>query len=397
MLMTQTLAWLVLLIAQMPAARTPYLDAVARYGPGTEREALGLLSLLRLRDVDRVFEELDRACAAQGARTCMPRDVEQAGPDVRGRVAGTWRQLYPRVMALHADALVDAGTRRDPAGVGLHSAVLLRLAARCEEIAHRPGAPMTMAGLAGTGRRLVLWGLQYLRDERNLHEALDILDRAKFRDVDVALARGALAELRTRPDAIAAAERAASAAVERRGALQESSRPAESAATDVKLYGEVERRLDAAARAYRDGTEAYPDAPEMHLRLGRVLAVLDRLDEADRELTTAMMLRPDPRQAYLTALFLADLRERQRRPDDAAAAYASALQAWPGAQAPVVALARLRVLGGEADAGRAMLAGVHVERDMRERSDPWLGYAGGQGWRLSGALADLERTFEPLR
>ena len=397
MVMTRTLALLVLLTAQMPAARTPYLDAVARYGPGTEREALGLLSVLRLPDADRVFEELDRVCAAQGARTCMPRDVEQAGPDVRGRVAGTWRQLYPRVMALHADALVDAGTRRDPGGVGLHSAVLLRLAARCEDIAHRPHAPMRMAGLATTGRHLVLWGLQYLRDERNLHEALDILDRAKFRDVDVALARGALAELRTRPDAIAAAERAASGAAERVQSMRNNGPPREAAPAEVKLYGEVERRLDAAARAYRDGTEAYPDAPEMHLRLGRVLAVLDRLDEADRELTTAMMLRPDPRQAYLTALFLADLRERQRRPDDAAAAYASALQAWPGAQAPVVALARLRVLGGEADAGRAMLAGVHVERDMRERSDPWLGYAGGQGWRLSGALADLERTFEPLR
>ena len=254
--MMQALALVVVLAAQNPAPRSPYIDAVARYGPGTEREAVATLLALGLRDVDRVFEELDLVCAAQGARTCLPFDLENVGPEVRDRVAATWRQLYPRVMALHADALVDAGTRRDPAGVGLHSAVLLRLAARCEEIAHRPGAPMTMAGLAGTGRRLVLWGLQYLRDERNLHEALDILDRAKFRDVDVALARGALAELRTRPDAIAAAERAASEAVERRGALQESSRPAESAATDVKLYGEVERRLDAAARAYRDGTEA---------------------------------------------------------------------------------------------------------------------------------------------
>ena len=150
----------------------------------------------------------------------------------------------------------------------------------------------------------------------------------------------------------------------------------ESAPTDVKLDGEVERRLDAAARVYRDGVAAHPGVPEMHLRLGRVLALLERLDEADCCLGMAMTLRPDARQAYLAALFLADLRERQRRPDQAAAAYTSALQAWPGAQAPVVALARLRVMSGAADAGRAMLAGVHVERDMRERSDPWLGYVG---------------------
>jgi tetratricopeptide (TPR) repeat protein len=311
---------------------------------------------LRLRDVDRVFEEIDLVCAAQGARTCLPLDLENVGPEVRDRVTATWRQLYPRVMAVHAEALVITGTRRDGTAAALHSGVLLRLAARCDEIARRADAPMTIASLAATGRHLVLWALQYVRDEWRLGDALDILDRAKFRDVDVWLARGALAELRTRPGAIAAA-----------------------------------------VRAYREGIEVHPEVPELHLRLGRVLAVLDRLDEADRHLAKMMTLRPDPRQSYLTALFLGDLRERQRRPEDAMAAYASALEAWPGAQAPVVALARLRVLTGAADAGRATLAGVHVERDMRERSDPWLGYAGGQGWRLSGALADLQRTFEPLQ
>jgi tetratricopeptide (TPR) repeat protein len=397
--MMRTLALVVVFAAQTPAARTPYLDAVARYGPGTERQAVATLLALRLRDVDRVFEELDRVCAAQGARSCMPRDLERVGPDVRDRVVGTWRQLYPRVMAVHAEALLAAGTMRDGTGVGLHSGVLLRLAARCAEIARRADAPATIAGLATTGRRLVLWALQYLRYERGLRDALDILDRAKVQDVEVWLARGALAELRTGPDAIAAAERETSAAIERRGALREPAASAvhEPAPTDVKLDGEVERRLDETARIYREGVAAHPDVAEMHLRLGRVLAMLERLEEADRHFGMAMTLRPDARQAYLTALFVADLRERQRRAEDAVSAYATALQAWPGAQAPVVALARLRVLSGAVDAGRATLADLHVERDMRERSDPWLGYVGGQGWRLPGAIADLQRTFEALR
>ena len=172
----QPLALVVVLAAQTPAARTPYLDAVAGYGPGTERQAVATLLALRLRDVDRVFEELDRVCAAQGARTCMPRDLERVGPDVRDRVAGTWRQLYPRVMAVHAEALVAAGTRLDGAGVALHSGVLLRLAARCDDIARGADARATIAGLATTGRRLVLWALQYLRAERGLGDTLDILD-----------------------------------------------------------------------------------------------------------------------------------------------------------------------------------------------------------------------------
>ena len=110
--MMQALALVVVLAAQNPAPRSPYIDAVARYGPGTEREAVARVDALRLRDVDRVFEELDLVCAAQGARTCLPHDLENVGPEVRDRVAATWRQLYPRVMAVHAEALVTTGTRR---------------------------------------------------------------------------------------------------------------------------------------------------------------------------------------------------------------------------------------------------------------------------------------------
>ena len=66
----------------------------------------------------------------------MPRDLERVGPTCSATVSpGTWRQLYPRVMAVHAEALVAAGTTRDVQGRGLHSGVLLRLAARCDEIA----------------------------------------------------------------------------------------------------------------------------------------------------------------------------------------------------------------------------------------------------------------------
>ena len=193
--------------------------------------------------------------------------------------------------------------------------------------------------------------------------------------MEVWLARGALAELRTGPDAIAAAERGFGGhRTKGRCASPASSSVQESAPTDVKLDGEVERRLDAVARVYREGTEAHPDVAEMHLRLGLVLALLDRHDQADRHLGMAMTLRPDPRQTYLAALFLADLRERQRRPEDRGGRLRRRAQAWPGAQAPVVALARLRVLHGAADAGRATLAGLHVERDMRasDRTPGWV-------------------------
>jgi tetratricopeptide (TPR) repeat protein len=381
-------------------ARAPYVDALIRYGPGSEREAIDALNALKLRSPDRVLAELDRACVEHGAKSCLPADLERAAPDVRPHVAAVWRQLYPRAMALHAEALVAAGAMRDEAGVALHVTLLLRLASRCEDIARLPDAPPAVARLAATGPRLVLWALQYLRDEPTLERVLGLLDKARADDSDTWLARGALAELRVRPEAIAAAERKAVAALQRKGGTPEGM-TGERQQTDARALrdverpdSETERRLDAAVRLYRQAVAAHPDLAELRLRLGRVLALLDRLDDAERQLGLAMARQPDGRQAYLAALFVADLRERQERPEEALAAYAAARQAWPGAQAPVVAMARLRVLNGEADAARALLAAVHVERDMRERSDPWLGYVGGQGWRLAGALAELQRGFE---
>ena len=80
--------------------------------------------------------------------------------------------------------------------------------------------------------------------------------------------------------------------------------------------------------ALREGAGPTP-LPEVRLRLGRVLTILDRLDEADRQLGPAMALRPDARQAYLTALFLADLRERAGTREEAMAAYAGAPRRGP--------------------------------------------------------------------
>ena len=57
-------------LAAQPAAtvRSPYLDAVRRYGPGTEREAVLALQALRLTDA---------------------------------RIIAPWRRDYPRALALH--------------------------------------------------------------------------------------------------------------------------------------------------------------------------------------------------------------------------------------------------------------------------------------------------------
>ena len=86
--------------------RSPYLDAVRRYGPGTEREAIAALQALRLRDADQVFDELDaKICAAVGARGLLAEAARRRAAGSRrrrsrrrggGSTRGPWRSTSRR-------------------------------------------------------------------------------------------------------------------------------------------------------------------------------------------------------------------------------------------------------------------------------------------------------------
>jgi tetratricopeptide (TPR) repeat protein len=202
---------------------------------------------------------------------------------------------------------------------------------------------------------------------------------------------------------VAAALRTGTAASERAASVHAGANavaPGERASdqhlSPTALVEETRHRLEFAVASYQQAIDTGGASAEAHLRVARILLHLGRLDAAETHLSQALALAPDPRQTYLIALFLADLRERQQRTADAMAAYARALAAWPGAQAAVVGLARLRAMNGAVDAARTTLSRIYAERDMRERSDPWMGYVGGQGWRVPAALDALRRDFEPL-
>ena len=159
---------LVAVLAGQPAAevRSPYLDAVRRYGPGTEREAVLALQALRLTDPDEVSRELDaRVCASLGARTCVPQRLTSLADDVRARIIATWRRDYPRALALHIEALAACNPQTEHAAIDVHRGVVLRLIARLDWMATQTFMPSTITTLPAAGRRLLVWALQFLRDE----------------------------------------------------------------------------------------------------------------------------------------------------------------------------------------------------------------------------------------
>jgi len=383
--MLATLGILAVLAAQPSVAiRSPYLDAVRRYGPGTEREAIVALQALRLRDADQVFEQLDTSiCAAVGARGCLPHQLVAAGRESQKKVAATWRRLYPRALALHVEALAACAPSEDAAAMRLHLSVLLRLVARIDVLArdHRD-IPREFAQVATQGRHLTLWALQFLRDLNGLQAALNIFEAPETRDVEVRLARGALEEWRALPEVIARSARAR---------VMSDTFPRD----DTLARGE-RQQMEVAVRVYEGLLVDHPAVLEAHLRLARLELRLGRAARAEAHLVRVAGLGPDARQAYLAVLFLADVYERQRHAADAVAAYAAAQQNWPGAQTPGIAIARLRALSGAHQEARAALAGLHLARgpDAPERSDPWTGYTGAQAWRLPAGVAALQASFE---
>jgi hypothetical protein len=368
-----------------PAVHSPYLDAVRRYGPGTEKEAILALLALRLRDPDQVFEELDdKVCAAAGARGCSPKQLIAAGRESQQQVAVTWRRLYPRALALHVEALASCDPLTDAAAMRLHLTVLLRMIGRIDERARvQPGIPPRFAQVATMGRHLLLWVLQYLRQVDGLERAVETFE-ADVRDIDVRLARGALEELRTLPEAVAASARASDLY--------------DAFARDRMLGQEEQRCLKIAARVYQELLAEYPTLLEAQLRLAHLLLRLGDPEAATAHLARVADLGPDARQAYLAALFLADAHERQGRPEAAMAAYQKAGRNWPGAQAAAIGVARLHTLGGRHADARAALAALDLARPANapDPSDPWMGYITAQAWRLPTAILALQATFEPV-
>jgi tetratricopeptide (TPR) repeat protein len=384
--MLLVLAAAVTALAAQPAAtvRSPYLDAVRLYGPGREAAAIAALAAARIDDPDQVFDELEaRVCASLGARSCGLLELRRAGRDAPGRVHRTWRLLFPRALALHIEALGTSDPRVDVDVIERHRVIVLRLLARMDELGRDPAVlPGVFTHTMEGGRHLLVWSLQYLRHEPGLARTLEWFDDMGVVDRDLRLAQGALAELRTMPDAV------------RDSPLIDAF--ATPLPREARLAAEESRRLSAAVRAYEAVLAEHPDTLEAHLRLGRLQLRRGRLEAAEMHLRRVAALDPDDRQAYLMHLFLADLHERRGDRAAALAAYASAQAAWPRAQSPAIATARLNALAGDARAVESGLAHLRPRRDPGERSDPWHGYTAGQAWRLPAGIAAFQASFEPL-
>lgn len=155
-----------------------------------------------------------------------------------------------------------------------------------------------------------------------------------------------------------------------------------------RLALNMERRgqLALAERAYRQALAVDPRHAAAQLHLGRVLALLDRTEEARRLLAPiAASDSVPPGDRYLATLFLAALHERAGEIERARALLEGIEAVAPGRQTAWVALAQLEVKAGDVERARdAVRHGAATTAD----TDEWWEYRNG------GLLED---EFEWLR
>ena len=134
---------------------------------------------------------------------------------------------------------------------------------------------------------------------------------------------------------------------------------------------------------------------EARLRWGRVEGILGNAKSARAALAEVAGSDAPPYLRYLGHLFRAELLEQADDAAGARTAYESALQLWPGANAPKLALSRLAAAAGDLVLARQWLARSFAEASP-ERTDPWWDYLHGQSWRGDDRLASFRRRgLEP--
>ena len=158
--------------------------------------------------------------------------------------------------------------------------------------------------------------------------------------------------------------------------------------------GSERAELREAERLLRQALRENARLIEARVRLGRVLLLRGRHDEAAGELRQAAAAADEDLLRYFVALFLGAAEEALGNEERAAASYARAAELYPTAQSPHLALSALaRRRGDRAGALDALQRTFDLSKVDSERQDPWWTYHLAHGRNAEALLAELRRPF----
>jgi tetratricopeptide (TPR) repeat protein len=143
---------------------------------------------------------------------------------------------------------------------------------------------------------------------------------------------------------------------------------------------------DEAERLFRRALRADPSYVEARVRLGRLLAVRKRHDEAASELATALAANPTGSVLFYAHLFAGRSAQALGKIADSAGHYKAADLLFPGAQSSGLARSQAALL--ESDVPAALEAIRHVDTSTTAR-DPWRWYQLGAGRDADALLREM--------
>jgi hypothetical protein len=162
---------------------------------------------------------------------------------------------------------------------------------------------------------------------------------------------------------------------------------------DVQDEG-AELRL--AEQLYRRVLEANPSLTEARIRLGRVLGLRDRHEEAVMQLRQSRSVE-DPLLQFYVHLFLGREFEVLGNGLEARQSYERAAALAPTAQSPLLGLSRVADQAGDRAAARELIGRLlELPVHDQERADPWWVYEIVQARGVDGLLADLRQQIAAL-
>lgn len=130
-----------------------------------------------------------------------------------------------------------------------------------------------------------------------------------------------------------------------------------------------------------------PSYTEARIRLGRLLGLHGRHEDAAAQLDAALALKPAGELAYYAHLFAAREARALSRLDDAARHYRAATALFPQAQSALIGASQVGLLLGDLPAARAPLQQLGIR--TATGGDPWWNYQRATGREVNRLMSEL--------
>ncbi len=141
--------------------------------------------------------------------------------------------------------------------------------------------------------------------------------------------------------------------------------------------------------------DAEPDSVEAHLRLGRVLAMQKKNDEAVVELEWVAPRTEDPQFRLVSHLTIGAIRKSEGELDAAIESYRKALNLDPTCQAAAIALAHAHHAKGDREDSVRLLDQFFEQPELGIADDLWFRYLLGHSDRYEALLLEMRAEVRP--